>query len=173
MLLKSEKVEIVNAINQEAKTALDAAVANYRGTDVESMTDLRSKARQNNVYLKISRNTLLKRALADTDYACLESELIGPTIVGFSREEPGAVARLFRDFIKNNPNFEVKGLAVNGELLPGNQLSILANLPTRAEALAQIARVLQAPVEKFAATLNQIPTSLARVLLAVKATKSE
>lgn len=171
MLLKTEKVEIVNAINQEASGALDAALADYRGIDVESMTELRDQARQNNVYLKVTRNTLIKRALADTDYACLDVELSGPTMLGFSREEPGAVARLFRDFAKANPEFEVKGLAINGEFLPADQLSVIASLPTRHEALGQLACVLQAPVEKFARTLNEIPTGLARVLIAVNATK--
>ena len=171
MLLKSEKVEIVKTINQEAQKALDGAIADYRGTDVASMTELRNKARENNIFLKVSRNTLIKRALMETDFKCLESELSGPVILGFSREEPGAVARLFRDFIKENPNFEVKGLAINGEFLPPENLSFLASLPTREEALAQVARVLQAPVEKFAVALNQIPTGLVRVLSALSATK--
>ncbi|MBE8182628.1 MAG: 50S ribosomal protein L10 [Candidatus Portiera sp.] len=171
MLLKSEKVDIVKSIKQEAETALDAAIANYRGVDVASMTKLRQNARDKNVYLKVTRNTLIKRAIADTDYACLEVELSQPTLLGFSRGEPGAVARLFRDFTKENPTFQVKGLAVSGEFLSADKISVLANLPTREEALAQVAAVLQAPVQKFAVTLNQIPTSLVRSLSAVSSTK--
>ncbi len=171
MLLKSEKVEIVKSIKQEAETALDAAIANYRGVDVASMTKLRQEAREKNVYLKVTRNTLIKRAIADTDYACLEPELVQPTLLGFSREEPGATARLFRDFMKENPVFQVKGLAISGEFLPADKLSVLANLPTRTEALSQLAAVLQAPVQKAAVALNQIPTGLVRSLSAVSSTK--
>ncbi len=171
MLLKSDKVDIVKAIKHEAETAVDAALADYRGVDVASMTKLRQDARDKNVYLKVTRNTLIKRALADTDYACLEVELTQPTLLGFSREEPGSVARLFRDFVKENPEFQVKGLAVNGEFLAADKISVLANLPTRDEALGQLAGVLQAPVQKFAATLNQIPTGFARLLTAVSSTK--
>ena len=171
MLLKSDKVDIVKAIKHEAETAVDAALADYRGVDVASMTKLRQDARDKNVYLKVTRNTLIKRALADTDYACLEVELTQPTLLGFSREEPGSVARLFRDFVKENPEFQVKGLAVNGEFLSADKISVLANLPTRDEALGQLAGVLQAPAQKFAATLNQIPTGFARLLTAVSSTK--
>lgn len=171
MLLKSEKVSIVKSIKEEAETALDAAIANYRGVDVASMTKLRQSARDNNVYLKVTRNTLIKRAIEGTDYSCLEVELTQPTLLGFSREEPGAVARLFRDFMKENPEFKVKGLAVSGEFLPADKLSVLANLPTRTEALSQLAAVLQAPAQKLAVTLNQIPTSLVRSLSAVSSTK--
>ncbi len=171
MLLKSEKVEIIKTIKNEASKALDGAVADYRGTDVTAMTELRNTARQNSIYLKIARNTLIKRALADTSYSCLESELTGPTLVGFSLEEPGAVARLFRDFVKTNPEFRVKGLAINGEFIPADKINVLANLPTRDEALATVAMILKAPVQQLATVLNQIPCSVAHALNAVSAQK--
>ena len=151
---------------------MDAAIADYRGVDVASMAELRRSAQEHKVYLKVSRNKLIMRALEGTEYSCLQDELSGPTLIGFSLEEPGSVARLFRDFSKKNPEFEVKGLAINNEFLEPQKIGVLANLPTRDEALASLARTLQAPVQQFAVVLNQMPTGLVRVLAALQSSKN-
>lgn len=171
MLLKSEKIKIVKEIRDKTLAALDGAIADYRGTDVSAMTELRNNARHNNIYLKIARNTLIKRALVDTSYSCLESTLEGPSLLGLSLKEPGATARLFRDFVKENPNFIVKGLAANGEFINADKIALLANLPTRDEAIARVAMTFKAPVQQLATALNQIPCKVAHVLNAVSGIK--
>ena len=122
-----DKQQIVAEVNEAAKGALSAVLADYHGTAVEEMTALRKAARENNVYLRVVRNTLLKRAVAGTDYECLNEALVGPTILAFSQDDPGAAARVLKDFAKGNEGFEVKALAVSGILLPASQIDVLAN----------------------------------------------
>ena len=168
MLDKKEKQDIVTQVKKEAVGAYDGALVDYTGTNVEVMTDLRAQARANQIYLKITRNTLIKRGIEGTDFACMAPELEGPTLLGFSRKEPGAAARLFKDFAKEHPTFRVKCLSINGRFLAGEEIDTLANLPTREQALTQLATSLQATIRKLAVLVNQIPSGLARVLDAVR-----
>lgn len=168
MLDKKDKAAIVTQVKEEAGRAYDGALADYAGTNVASMTDLRVQARATQVYLKITRNTLIKRGIEGTHFACMTPELEGPTLLGFSREEPGSVARLFKNFAKEHPNFRVKCLSINGRFLAGDEIDILANLPTRAQALTQLATGLQAAVRKLAVAVHQIPSGLVRALDAVR-----
>ncbi|MEC8330818.1 MAG: 50S ribosomal protein L10, partial [Pseudomonadota bacterium] len=111
-----DKQQIVSEVNQAASSALSAVLADYRGVSVEDMTALRKNARENKVYLRVVRNTLLKRAVADTEFECIKEVLVGPTILAFSQEDPGAAARVLKDFSKENDDFEIKALSVGGQL---------------------------------------------------------
>jgi large subunit ribosomal protein L10 len=162
------KKAIVAEVNETAANALSAVLADSRGVDVGAMTGLRKSARENQVYLRVVRNTLAKRAVEGTEYECLQSALVGPTLFGFSMEDPGAAARLFKDFAKENENFEVKALAVGGQLLEAGQLDVLAKLPTRDQGLATLMSVMQAPVTKLARTMNEVPGKLVRTLAALR-----
>ncbi len=162
------KKAIVAEVNEVAADALSAVLADARGVDVDAMTGLRKLARENQVYLRVVRNTLAKRAVQGTEFECLQDALVGPTIFGFSMEDPGAAARLFKDFAKDNENFEVKALAVGGELLEAGQLDRLAKLPTRDQALSMLMSVMQAPITKLVQTTNEVPSKLVRVLAAVR-----
>ncbi len=174
MALRLEgKKAIVAEVNATASSALSAVLADIRGVDVGAMTGLRKTARENQVYLRVVRNTLAKRAVEGTEYECLQSALVGPTLFGFSMEEPGAAARIFKDFAKANDKFEVKALAVGGELLEANQLDVLATLPTRDQGLATLMSVMQAPVTKLARTINEVPGKLVRTLAALRDQKQE
>lgn len=174
MALRLEgKKAIVAEVNATASSALSAVLADIRGVDVGAMTGLRKTARDNQVYLRVVRNTLAKRAVEGTEYECLQSALVGPTLFGFSMEEPGAAARIFKDFAKANDKFEVKALAVGGELLEANQLDVLATLPTRDQGLATLMSVMQAPVTKLARTINEVPGKLVRTLAALRDQKQE
>lgn len=163
-----QKQAIVAEVNDAAKNALAAVLSDYRGLTVAEMTDMRAKARENGVYLRVIRNTLAKRAIQGTDYECLSAVLVGPTMLAFSREDPGSAARLIKDCAKSYGALEVKALSIGGELLEASQLDRLASLPTRDEALAQLMSVMQAPVAKLARTLNEIPGKLVRTLAAVR-----
>ncbi len=168
-----DKRQIVAEVNEAAKSALSAVVADYHGTTVEKMTALRRIARDNKVYLRVVRNTLLKRAVEGTDFECLNEALVGPTILAFSQEDPGAAARVLKDFAKENEKFEVKALAVGGSLLPASQIDVLAKLPTYDQAMATLMSVMLAPVTKLARTMNEVPSKVTRAVAAVRDQKQE
>lgn len=168
-----DKKAIVAEVNETAAQALSLVVADARGVDVNDMNALRTKARAESVQLRVIRNTLAKRAFAETDYACVEDVLVGPSLFAFSMEDPGAAARLFKDFAKGNDSFEVKALSVSGQLLGKDQIDVLANLPTLEQALGMLASVTLAPVTKLVRTLNEVPTKVTRVVAAVKTQKEE
>ena len=135
---------------------------------VAELTDLRVQARNAGVYLRVVRNTLARRALADTDFECMREGLVGPLILAFSTEDPGAAARVVRDFTKANDKLVVKLIAVEGELIEPSDLSRLANLPTYDEAVSQLMSVMLGPVTKLARTLAEPHAMLVRTLAAVR-----
>jgi large subunit ribosomal protein L10 len=153
-----DKKEIVAAVNQAASGAFSAVVADYRGLTVGQMTKLRSQAREQNVYLRVVRNTLARRAFEGTDFAILAESLVGPTIIGLSMSENdmGAAARLFKDFAKENAKLELKSAAYDGKLFGAAEIDVLARLPNREQALTMLASVLQAPVSKFGRLLTAL-----------------
>lgn len=159
-----QKKAIVAELSEVAKNAISAAVADYRGLTVSEMTELRVSARQQGVKLRVYRNTLARRALDETDFACLREVLTGPTVLLFSQDEPGAAARLLSDFVKKYENLEVRALALDGQLLGPDQLKSVASLPSRTEALTQLAAVIQAPVTKMVRTFNEPVAQLVRVM---------
>jgi large subunit ribosomal protein L10 len=148
-------------------------LADYRGVTVEDMTALRKNARENKVYLRVVRNTLLKRAVADTDFECIQEVLVGPTILALSQEDPGAAARVLKDFAKENEEFEIKALSVGGELMDANQIDVLAKLPTMDQARSILMSVMLAPVTKLARTLNEVPSKATRAVAAVRDQKQD
>ena len=168
-----DKKAIVAEVSETAGQALSLVIADVRGVDVNDMNALRTKARAENVQLRVIRNTLAKRAFAETDYACVEDVLVGPSLFALSMEDPGAAARLFKDFAKENDSFDVKALSVSGQLLGKEQIDVLANLPTLHQALGMLAGVTLAPVTKLVRTLNEVPTKVTRVVAAVKTQKEE
>lgn len=163
-----DKKQIVSEVNEAATSALSAVLADYRGVSVSDLTSLRKVARENGVYLRVVRNTLLKRAVASTDYECLNPVLTGPTILAFSMEDPGAAARVLKDFAKGNDKFEVKALSIGGKLLGADQLDALASLPTYDQAVSMLMSVMLAPVTKLARTFNEVPTKVTRAVAAVR-----
>ena len=163
-----DKKAIVAEVNETAISALSLVIADARGVTVDGMTALRKNARENRVTLRVVRNTLARRALVGTDYECVNDSLVGPSLFGFSMEDPGAAARLFKEFAKENKNFEVKALAVSGQILGADQLDVLAKLPTRDQALSILMSVMKAPVTKLVQTMNEVPGKLVRTLAAVR-----
>jgi len=163
-----DKKAIVAEVNETATSALSLVIADSRGVTVDGMTALRATARENQVSLRVVRNTLAKRALEGTEYECVRDTLAGPSLFGFSMEDPGAAARLFKDFSKENEEFEVKVLAVGGQMLGADQIDVLAKLPTRDQALSQLMSVMKAPVTKLVQSMNEVPGKLVRTLAAVR-----
>ena len=168
-----EKQAIVAEVNETASQALSAVMADYRGVSVDDMTALRKQAREAGVQVRVIRNTLARRAFEGTEYECMNEVMLGPNILAFSLEDPGAGARVFKDFAKENEDFEIKALSVGGKLLPADQIDALAKLPTRDEAIAMLMAVMQAPITKLARTLNDVPGKVTRVVAAVRDQKQE
>ena len=151
-----DKKAIVAEVSEVAKTALSAVVADSRGVTVSSMTALRKEAREAGVYVRVVRNTLARRAVEGTDFECLAESFVGPTLIAFSNEHPGAAARLLKAFAKANDKLEVKAMAFNGELIPAGDIDRLATLPTYDEAIAKLMSVMQGATSKLARTLAAI-----------------
>ncbi len=170
--LESKKV-IVDQVGTTASNALSLVVADARGVNVTDMTILREKAREQNIDIRIVRNTLAKLAFKGTDFECVSEVLTGPSLFGFSMEDPGAAARLFKEFAKENDKFEVKALSISGQLLDNGQIDVLAKLPTLEQALGQLACVTLAPITKLVRTFNEVPTKVTRVVGAVRDQKQE
>ncbi|MFL2855053.1 MAG: 50S ribosomal protein L10 [Pseudohongiellaceae bacterium] len=168
-----DKKQIVSEVNQAASSALSAVLADYRGVDVDELTALRKTARENKVYLRVVRNTLLKRALEDTEFECIQEVLVGPTLLALSQEDPGAAARVLKDFAKENDDFEIKALSVGGKLLQASQIDVLAKLPTLDQARSMLMSVMLAPVTKLARTMNEVPSKVTRAVAAVRDQKQE
>ncbi len=173
MTLKlDDKVQIVAEVSQAASAALSAVLADYRGLTVGQMTKLRAQAREQGVYVRVVRNTLARRATAGTEFECLHADMVGPTIFALSMSDPGAAARLFKAFAKDNQRLAVKALAVGGRRYEARDIDVLATLPTRDQALSMLLGLMQAPVSKLARTLNEVPSQIARVMAAVKDQKA-
>ncbi len=172
MALRLErKREIVADVNRAAGSALSAVLADYRGLTVSEMTEIRAKARSSGVYLKVIRNSLAKRAVEGTQYECLNEAFVGPTLLAFSKDEPGSAARLIKDCAKDYHALEVKALSIDGELLDAGQIDRIAELPTKDGAIALLLVVMQAPITKLARTLIEVPGKLVRTLAAVRDAK--
>lgn len=166
-----DKKTIVAELTDVATSSVAAVVAEYRGLSVSQMTELRSKARQSDVYIRVVRNTLAKRAFENTDFACLSDDLTGPVVLMFSREEPSAAARLTRDFAKKHEQLQVQALAVSGEHFGPDRLESVASLPSRDEAIAQLMSVIQAPITKLVRTIAEPTAMLARTMGAIRDSK--
>ena len=169
MTLKLEqKKEIVASVADIAKNSMTLVAADYRGLSVSDMTNLRSQARKANVHLRVARNTLVRLALKDTPFECVNESLVGPILLAFAGEELSAGARLMRDFAKTNDKLVIKVLSIGGKLLDGKQIDVVAKLPTRDEAISQLMAIIKAPVTKTVQTLAAPLSKLVRTLAAVR-----
>ena len=163
LTLESKKA-VVEEVQAVARDAHSLVAAEYRGMSVAEMSELRARAKQANVYLRVVRNTLARRAFEDTAFECASDRLEGPLVLAFSREEPASAARVVKDFTRSNDKLLVRFLAFDGKALEAGDIDVLATLPTREEALAQLMSVLLAPATKLVRTLAEPHASLVRVL---------
>src|ERR1700680_1576021 len=162
------------ALNLEDKKALVAEVAEiagedqsvvaaaYRGLTVGQMTELRAKARRQGVYMRVVKNTLARKALAGTSFEAVGPKLKGPVVLAFSKDDPGAAARVVKDFAQANDKLVAQVVALGGQVLSARELERVASLPTREQALSMLLGVLKAPIQKLVRTLAGPPAKLAR-----------
>jgi large subunit ribosomal protein L10 len=157
------KKKIVEELSDKISVAVSAIAADYRGLTVSEVTELRHQARERDIYVRIVRNTLSRRALEGTSYACLKDALTGPIILMLALDEPGSAARLVQGFMKEHESFRVRALALQGQLLENSQLAQMASLPSKDEALAQLLAVMKAPIAKFVRTAAEPYAQCVRV----------
>lgn len=168
MLDLARKQAIVAEVNGVALTALSAIAAENRGITAVQMTDLRAKARKEGVYIRVVRNTLARRAVDGTSFACMQDKLVGPLILAFSKEDPGAAARVISEFAKGNQKLVVTIVSISGKLLAASDIDRLAKMPTKLQALGMLASVLQAPISRLVRTINEPTAKLARTVAAIR-----
>ena len=163
-----DKKALVAEVAEVAAQAQSVVAAEYRGLTVGQMTELRAKARKSGVYMRVVKNTLARKALAGTSFESMGPKLKGPLVLAFSKDDPGAAARVVKDFAKANEKLVATLVSLGGLVLPGAELERVASLPTREQALSMLLGVLKAPIQKFVATLAEPPAKLARTLAAVR-----
>ena len=171
-LTLDEKKAVVSEVADVASSAHSAIAAEYRGLTVHQMTQLRTNAREAGVYLRVVKNTLARRAVEGTEFECMSEGFTGPIMLAFSREDPASAARVIKDFAKTSDKVKVRAVAVGGQVFGPQDIDRVASLPTREEALSQLAATLRAPLDKFARTLNEVPGKLVRTVEAVRMQKA-
>ena len=166
-----QKKAVVAEVADAASNALAAVAAEYRGLTVEEMTELRAKAREDGVFLRVAKNTLVRRAVEGTEFECIQDSLTGPLLLAFSMDDPGAAARLVKDYSKSHDHLVAKLVAVGGKSYDASELDRLASLPTYDQAIAILMGVMKAPIEKFTRTLAEPHTKMVRTFAAVRDAK--
>lgn len=163
-----QKKEVVAELADVAAKAQSLVAAEYAGLSVAQLTELRRKARQGGVYLRVAKNTLVRRAVSGTEFECVQDSLTGPMLYAFSKEDPGAAGRLIKDFSKANEKLKTRLIAMSGQVYPAAHLDRLASLPTREQALSMLLGVMKAPIERLVRTLAEPASKVARAVAAVR-----
>ena len=163
-----QKKAVVAEVSAVAANAHSAIAAEYLGLSVTDMTELRAKAREENVYLRVVKNTLARRAFEGTDFECMSEAMVGPLVLAFSQEDPGAAARVISAFAKDHDKLVVKLVSIGGKLLEAGDIKRLADMPTKDQAISMLMSVMKAPIQKLASTLNEVPSKLVRTVAAIR-----
>jgi large subunit ribosomal protein L10 len=162
------KKALVAEVNAVASTALSVVAAEYRGLTVTQMTDLRSKARASGVYMRVVKNTLARIALTGTSFEAVGPALKGPLVLAFSKDDPGAAARVVRAFAKDNDKLIATLVSLGGQVFSAKELEKVASLPTREQALSMLLGVMRAPIQKLVQTLAAPQIKLVRTIAAIR-----
>lgn len=163
----TQKQEVVAELAEVAGSAHSLVAAEYAGLTVAQLTDMRKKARQDGVYLKVAKNTLVSRAVEGTDYEVVKDSLTGPLLYAFSKEDPGAAGRLIKEFAKSNDKLKPRLVSLGGQVYPGTHVDVLASLPTRDQALSMLLSVMVQPATMLVRLLSEPASQIARVTNAV------
>jgi len=161
-----QKQDLVAEVGEQVAKAQSVVIAEYRSLAVADMTELRRRARGAGVYLRVVKNTLARRAVADTPFSGLAEQMVGPLAYGIS-VDPVAAAKLLSDYAKTNDKLVIRGGAIANQLMSAKDVALLASMPSREQLLAQLMGTMRAPVAKFVQTLNEVPGKFVRTLAAV------
>jgi large subunit ribosomal protein L10 len=167
-----QKRAVVAEVSKELAKAQAVILAEYRSVPVKDMTELRKRARGVGVYLRVLKNTLARRAVAETPFKGLTEKMVGPLAYGISAD-PVAVAKVLQEFAKDNEKFVIKAGAMPNVVMSAREVAELAKMPSRQELLTKLVATMQAPIAKFVRTLNEVPGKFARTLAAVRDQKEK
>ena len=167
-----QKQAAVSEVQTKLAGAQTLIVAEYRGLNVERVTQLRSKARQAGVYLRVLKNTLARRAVQGTPFEKLSEQMVGPLMYGIS-QDPVAGAKVLSEFAKENEFFVIKAGAMPNAMMSAKDIKALAQLPSRDELLATLLGTMQAPMAKLVRTLNEVPGKFVRTVAAYRDAKEK
>ena len=166
-LNREAKAVVIDEVSAQVAQAQSIVLAEYRGLDVANITDLRKKARNAGVYLRVLKNTLVRRSVAGTPFEQLADKMSGPLIYGIS-PDPVATAKVLNEFAKSNEKLVIRAGAMPNAVITALEVKALANMPSREELLAKLLGTMQAPVAQFVRTLNEVPSRFVRTLAAVR-----
>lgn len=166
------KAAVIDEVAGQLASAQSIVLAEYRGLDVTKITELRRQARASGVYLRVLKNTLVRRAIVGTAFEKLADHMVGPLIYGISKD-PVAVAKVMHEFSKGNDQLVITAGALPHSVLDANGIKALASLPSREALLAKLLGTMQAPVTTFVQTLNQVPSKFVRTVAALRDQKAE
>lgn len=166
----AEKKAVVAEVCAQVAKAQAIVIAEYRGLPVGNMTALRAQCRKSGVYLRVLKNTLARRAVADTAFAGLADKMVGPLVFGISAD-PVAAAKVLSNFARTNDKLVIRAGAMPNQIIDADGVKAIASLPSREELLAKLLGTLQAPIAKLVGTLNEVPASFVRGLAAVRELK--
>lgn len=161
-----QKQDMVAEVSEQIAKAQTVVIAEYRSLTVSDMTDLRRKARGAGVYLRVVKNTLARRAVADTPFKGLADHMVGPLAYGISAD-PVSAAKVLSDYARSNDKLVIKGGAMANQVMSAREIVTLASMPSREQLLAQLMGTMKAPVAKFVQTLNEVPGKFVRTLAAL------
>ena len=167
-----QKQAVVSEIAAQLAKAQAVIVAENRGLPVEVVTSLRAKARKSGLYLRVLKNTLVRRAVKGTPFEKLTDQLAGPLMYGIA-QDPVAGAKVLSEFAKDNELFVIRGGAMGNVLMSLKDVKALATMPSREELLAMLVGTMQAPIVKLVRTMNEVPGRFVRTLAAVLAAKEK
>ena len=167
-----QKQAMVSEVAAKLQGAQSLIVAEYRGLNVERVTQLRSKARKSGVWLRVLKNTLARRAVKGTPFEKLSDQMVGPLMYGIS-QDPVAGAKVLSEFAKENELFVIKAGAMPNAVMSVQDIKALAQLPSREQLIATLLGTLQAPMTKLARTLNEVPGKFVRTLAAYRDAKEK
>ena len=171
-LTLEQKQTMVAEVASKLAGAQAVIVAEYRGLNVERVTQLRAKARKSGLYLQVLKNTLARRAVQGTPFEKLADQMVGPLAYGIS-DDPVAAAKVLHAYAKGNEKLVIKGGAMPGHVMNAKEVGQLATMPSREELLAKLLGTMQAPIAKFVQTLNEVPGKFVRTVAAVRDQKEK
>ena len=167
-----QKQAVVAEVSEQLAKAQAVILAEYRSVPVKDMTELRRKARGSGVYLRVLKNTLARRAVAETPFKGLTEKMVGPLAYGIS-SDPVAAAKVLQEFARDHEKFVIRAGAMPNVVMSAREVADLAKMPSRQELLAKLLATMQAPVAKFVRTLNEVPGKFVRTVAAVRDQKEK
>ena len=167
-----QKQAVVAEVSAELAKAQAVILAEYRSLRVGDMTTLRRKARTAGIYLRVLKNTLARRAVAETPFKGLAQSMVGPLAYGIS-SDPVAAAKVLQEFARENEKFVIRAGAMPNVMMTPKEVAELAKMPGRQELLATLLGTMQAPIAKFVRTVNEVPGRFARTVAAVRDQKEK